>query len=162
MAILGWGENLPSSGRRPPHLKEGIGASPGTRGSLPHVEIYNDTASSFTTGSRFAAAVVSCHCDVSETPFFRNRKTMTATDVTGFYVFFSAWGIGPFSPHFGAISSLNYTENLEKTEKSTGENSRKSSGEVSPKLHFSVPCRGRMCVLFFFSGGKNDTNCYRY
>ena len=46
---------------------------------------------------------------------------------------------------FGAIALLNYTENLEKREKSTGEKSKKSSGETSPKLQISVPCLGRTC-----------------
>ena len=49
---------------------------------------------------------------------------MTARDVTGFCAFLLRPGIGQFSPHFGAISLLNKTENLEKKEKkSTGENS---------------------------------------
>ena len=39
------------------------------------------------------------------------KKTMTATDVTGLRP-----EIGRFSPHFGAISLLNYTVNLEKRE----------------------------------------------
>ena len=39
---------------------------------------------------------------------------MTATDVTGFYVFFLRPEIGQFSPHFGATSLLDDTENLEK------------------------------------------------
>ena len=52
---------------------------------------------------------------------------------------------GPFSPHFGAISLLNYTVNLEKREKIHWRNFKKSSGEASLKLQISVPCRGRMC-----------------
>ena len=41
--------------------------------------------------------------------------------------------IGQFSPHFGAISLLIYTVNLEKSEKkSTGENSKKSV-ETAPR-----------------------------
>ena len=52
--------------------------------------------------------------------------------------------IGQFSPHFGAISLPNYTENLEKREKSAGENNKKkASGDGAPKLQISVPCRGR-------------------
>ena len=43
------------------------------------------------------------------------KKNMTATDVTGFYAFFRP-EIGQFSPHFGAISLLNSTVNLEKGE----------------------------------------------
>ena len=39
---------------------------------------------------------------------------MTATDVTGFQALFLRPDIGQFSPHFGAISLLNYIENLEK------------------------------------------------
>ena len=49
---------------------------------------------------------------------------MTTTDVTGFYTFFLRPEIGRFSPHFGAISFLNYTVQLEKREKSTEENSK--------------------------------------
>ena len=41
--------------------------------------------------------------------------------------------IGQFSPHFGAISVLNYTENPEKHEKkSTGDNS-KNPVETAPR-----------------------------
>ena len=40
--------------------------------------------------------------------------------------------IGPFSPHHGAIPLLNYTKNLEKKEKSTGENS-KNPVETAPR-----------------------------
>ena len=36
------------------------------------------------------------------------KKTMTARDVTGFYAIFS----GQSSSHFGAISLIDYTENL--------------------------------------------------
>ena len=54
--------------------------------------------------------------------------------------------IGQFSAHFGAISLLTYTENLEKKEKNIHwRKFRKSSGEVSPKLQISVPCRGQTC-----------------
>ena len=57
---------------------------------------------------------------------------------------FSARESGKISPHFGAISSLNHKVNLEKSEKkSTGENSKRSSGDGAPKLQISVPFRGR-------------------
>ena len=46
-----------------------------------------------------------------------------------------------FAPHF--ISKLQKT--LEKEEKSTGKYYQKSSGENSPKLQISVPCRGLTC-----------------
>ena len=42
---------------------------------------------------------------------------MTARDVTGFYALFLHPEIGQFSPHLGAISLLNYTENLERKRK---------------------------------------------
>ena len=59
---------------------------------------------------------------------------------------------GQFCPHFGAISLLNYTVNLEKREKtSTRENSKKSSGDGAPKLQISVPCRGRTCLIMGIS-----------
>ena len=41
---------------------------------------------------------------------FGTEKTVTATDVTGFYAFFSARKSG----NFMAIALLNYTVNLEK------------------------------------------------
>ena len=47
-------------------------------------------------------------------PFKMSEKTMTARDVTGFCAFFSAQESGQCSPHFGAISLLNYTGNQEK------------------------------------------------
>ena len=63
--------------------------------------------------------------------------------------FFLCPEIGQFSPHFGAISLLNCTENLEKGETNPLEKTpQKSSGENSPKLLISVPCRGRTCVEF--------------
>ena len=56
--------------------------------------------------------------------------------------------IGQFSPHFGVISLLNYTENMEKRETYPLESSKfkqKSSGDGAPKLQISVLCRGRTC-----------------
>ena len=59
--------------------------------------------------------------------------------------FFLRPEIGQFSPP-EAISLPNYTVNLEKREKITGENSnKKSSGDGAAKLQISVPCRGRTC-----------------
>ena len=58
--------------------------------------------------------------------------------------FLSSRDIGQLSPHFGAISLLKYTENLEKQKKkSTGENSkdihqwrrRPCTGDSAPYLH---------------------------
>ena len=57
--------------------------------------------------------------------------------------------IGQLSPHFGAIALLNYTENLEKRETIHWRKVKKSSGETSPKLQISVPCRGRTCPDYF-------------
>ena len=41
--------------------------------------------------------------------------------------------IGQISPRFGAVSLLNCTENLEKKEKSTGENSKKNPLETAQR-----------------------------
>ena len=54
---------------------------------------------------------------------FGTKKTMTARDVTGFCPFSPPGNRATFST-FGAISLLNYTENLEKRKKSTGDNSK--------------------------------------
>ena len=85
---------------------------------------------------------------------FGTEKTMTTRDVTGFYAFFP----GQFSPHFGAISLLNYTVNLEKNEKVHWRKFKKPSGDGAPKLQISVPCRARtrpetltLLSLFVFS-----------
>ena len=52
--------------------------------------------------------------------------------------------IGQFSPDFGAISLLNYTEDQEKKwQKSTGENSKDSKDRIPWNCRFSVACRGR-------------------
>ena len=56
--------------------------------------------------------------------------------------FFLRPEIGQISPHLGAISLQNYTENLEKEEKSL-EKKNPLSGEGAPKLQISVPCYGR-------------------
>ena len=42
--------------------------------------------------------------------------------------------IGQFSPHFGAISLLNYTENMENKEKSTGENPPQIQWRQRPEI----------------------------
>ena len=62
------------------------------------------------------------------------ENAMAARDVTGFYAFVLRPKIGQFSPHFGAISLLNYTVNLEKREKNHWRNFKKSSGDGAPKL----------------------------
>ena len=59
--------------------------------------------------------------------------------------FFLRPEIGQFFPHFGAISLLNYTVNLEKRENNPLENAKKSSGDGAPKSQISVPCRGWTC-----------------
>ena len=59
--------------------------------------------------------------------------------------FFLRPEIGQFSPHLDSASLLSYSVNLEKREKSTGENSKQCSGEGAPKLQISVPCRSRTC-----------------
>ena len=59
--------------------------------------------------------------------------------------FFLYSEIGQFSPHFGAISFLNYTVNLENRGENPLEKIQKSSGDGAPKLQISVPCRGRTC-----------------
>ena len=66
---------------------------------------------------------------------------MTATDVTGFDAIFST-GFSLLSPDFRGLVLLNYTENLEKKQKIQW---RASSGDGTPKLQISVPCRGRTC-----------------
>ena len=60
---------------------------------------------------------------------------MTAKDVTGFCASSIRPEIEQFSPHFGPMSLLNCTENLEKQEKhlSTGENSRTNPVETAPR-----------------------------
>ena len=59
--------------------------------------------------------------------------------------FFLLPEIGQFSPHFGAISLLNYTVNLEKRERKVRwRKFKKSSGDGAPKLQICVPCRGQM------------------
>ena len=63
---------------------------------------------------------------------------------SGILRFFLWLEIGQFSPHFGAISLLNYTANLEKRGK-VHWRKFKSSGDGAPKLQISVPCRGRTC-----------------
>ena len=72
--------------------------------------------------------------------FFGTEKTMDSHRRDGILRFFLRLEIGQFSPHFGASSLLNCTVNLEKREKSTGENSKRSSGDGAPKLKISVPC----------------------
>ena len=52
---------------------------------------------------------------------------MTARDVTGFCALFFRPEIGQFSPHFGATSLPNYTENLEKKGKIYWRKSNKKS-----------------------------------
>ena len=78
----------------------------------------------------------------------RDRKTMTARDVTGFYSFLNCTenvekNEKISTPHFGAISFLHRTENLEKKERIHRRSYLKTSGDGTPKLQISVPCRGR-------------------
>ena len=40
--------------------------------------------------------------------------------------------VGQFSPHFGAISLLSYTENLQRNEKIHGRKFQNSSGDGAP------------------------------
>ena len=57
--------------------------------------------------------------------------------MTAILRFFLRPDIGAFSPHFGAISLFNSTENpLEQIKD-------KSSGDGAPKLQISCPCHGR-------------------
>ena len=49
----------------------------------------------------------------------RDRKSMTAGDVTGFYAFFLRPDFGQFSPYFGPVSQLHRKPG-EKREKSIG------------------------------------------
>ena len=64
------------------------------------------------------------------------NKTMTARDVTGFYVFFLRAEIGQFSPHFGGISLLNCTVSLENRQKIDRSKSRKIRGDGSRNCRF--------------------------
>ena len=64
---------------------------------------------------------VLARCPPSVTPLFRDRKYHDSHRRDRILRFFLHPEIGQFSPHFGAISFLNYTENLEKRKKSTGE-----------------------------------------
>ena len=72
-------------------------------------------------------------------------KTMTATDVTGFCASFSAWKSGSFLHIWGNFQTDLHRKPCREMIKSTGDYSINSSGEVSPKLQISVPCRGRAC-----------------
>ena len=57
--------------------------------------------------------------------------------------------IGQISRHFGVISLLNYTENMERKETNPLEKIQQNqSGDGAPKLQISVPCRGRTCPEF--------------
>ena len=68
--------------------------------------------------------------------------------------FFLRLGIGRFSPHFGAISLLKCTENLEKLEKFHWRKFKKSNGDGAPKLQISVPSQ-RALRDRLMSRGKN-------
>ena len=59
----------------------------------------------------------------------RNHDSQTRDRILGIFL---RPRIGQFSPRFGAISLLTYTENLEKLEKTTGKN--KNPIEKTPKL----------------------------
>ena len=61
----------------------------------------------------------------------RDRKNMTARD--GILLIFLCLGIGQLSPQFGVdLLSKLHTKTLEKTKKSTGENS-KNPTETAPR-----------------------------
>ena len=79
-------------------------------------------------------------------PLFQNRdrKNHDSQRRDRILRFFLRPEIGQFSPHFGAISSLNHTNNLEKKEKNPLEKFKKSSGDGAPKLQISVPCPGNV------------------
>ena len=70
-------------------------------------------------------------------------KVEGATFMTGFCGFFCARISRNFHHIPGRFPNKIPTDNLEKKESSTGENSRKSSGDSAPKLQISVPCRGQ-------------------
>ena len=50
-----------------------------------------------------------------------------------------------FSTFWGDFLTKLHSKHGEKGIKSTGENSKKSSADGTPKLQISVPCRGRTC-----------------
>ena len=70
------------------------------------------------------------------------QQRQAARDVTGFYAFSPPGNRAIFSTFWGYLLTEKKTR---KREKSTGENSKKASGEGTPKLQISVPCRGRIC-----------------
>ena len=77
---------------------------------------------------------------------YRDRKNYDSQRRDRILRLFLRPEIGQFSPHFGAISLLNCTQDLEKKEKNPLEKIQKvHSGETSRKLRISVPCRGRTC-----------------
>ena len=84
----------------------------------------------------FQEATCKDQVDAADSYLKNLLKTITGGDVTGFYGFFLPLEIGPFSPHFGAISLLNYTVNLEKRENIHWRKGKKSSGDAAPKCRF--------------------------
>ena len=86
-------------------------------------------------------------------PVWRNHEGNheAARDVTRFYAFFPRPKIGQFfPPYLRPISLPTYTENLGEKGKSTGENSKKSSGEGTPKWQISSPL-----VVELYHSGQN-------
>ena len=71
------------------------------------------------------------------------KKNHDSRDVTGFYAYFSARKSGNFLHILGRFPYQITQKTWRKGKKSTGENSKKSSGGGAPKLQISVPCRGR-------------------
>ena len=62
--------------------------------------------------------------------------------------FFLRPEIVQFSPHFGAMSILNYTVNQEKRGKKSIGEFKKIQWRRAPQLQISVLCRGRKCPDF--------------
>ena len=81
------------------------------------------------------------------------KKTVTATDVTGFYAFFSARKWGNFLHVFGPFPCWITQQTWRKGKTSSGESSKKSSGDGAPTLQISVPCRGRTCPEYSITDG---------
>ena len=92
------------------------------------------------------------HMDRHE-PFSRNprikvpeqgwQKTWQPETWQDSALFSLPWKSGHFSPHFGAISCLNCTENLERKENIHRRKLKNSSGDGALELQISVSCRGQ-------------------
>ena len=76
----------------------------------------------------------------------RDRKNHDSQRRDRILRFFLRPGIGQFSPHFGAVSSLSYTVNLEKGKKMHWRKLKKIQWRRRPEIaDFAVPCCGRTC-----------------